>query len=854
MERRTFLRAGAATAGAAAAFAMLPESVQRAMAMAAPTGGLEVIQHVVILTQENRSFDHYYGSLRGIRGFGDPTAITLPTGRSVFHQPDGSGYVLPYPVSDQFMQGTAHDWYTGHDAWNKGRYDAWIAQKGKRTMATHSRAALPFYYALADAFTICDAYHSSEMGATNPNRTFLWTGKVGYEPGSTTVRATGNAPYGNANHTGYTWTTYPERLQAAGKSWRVYQEWDNYTDNPIEYFKTFVDVAKKALSRTGYSKVEAFYDALRAASATKQATMLADLATGVNTLSATERVLYDRALRRERPDQVLPAFAADVAADRLPAVSWIVAPERKSEHPVWGPNQGAEFTKTLLDAVASNPTVWNKTVVFLNYDENDGFFDHIPPPVPPLVGDGSDGKSTAPIGDEIADDDNAPIGLGIRVPMIVVSPWSRGGNVCSQVFDHTSVLQFLEKWSGIAEPNISPWRRAVCGDLTATLDLATAVVGYPNLPTPVPTSGPLNTNPAPPASQVLPAQESGTRPARPLPYVLGVSASVTSGSVALDFANTGAAGAHFYVYANAFRTDGPWRYTVEAGKALRDTFSGGTPTGAYDLTAYGPNGFLRRFAGNRVTATTSGNANPEVTLRHVPAEGRVYLDMRNSGTKACVVTVRANRYRTDGPWSYTVNPGATVTDSWTVAAAAHWYDLTATANTTDGFTRRFAGHMENGAQSTSDPAMGGTGTGSGPLPRTVRSFDSQETAGENGAAANAVDGNPATMWHTAWSAGNAPLPHELQLDLGSSRTVTGLTYLPRQDGGANGRIGQYEVATSANGSTWTVVGTGTFADNATAKTVTLTSGTARYVRLRALTEAGGRGPWTSAAEITPLGW
>ncbi|GIG56134.1 phospholipase C, phosphocholine-specific [Longispora fulva] len=824
------------------------------MAMAAPTGGLEIIEHVVILTQENRSFDHYYGSMRGVRGFADPTAVTLPTGRSVFHQPDGTGYVLPYPVNDQFMQGTDHGWATGHQAWNQGRHDAWVARKGKRTMTTHRREALPFYYALADAFTICDAYHCSEMGPTNPNRTFLWTGKVGYEPGSTTVRATGNAPYGNAGHTGYTWTTYPERLQAAGKSWRVYQEWDNYTDNPIEFFKTFVDIAAKALAQTTYTKVEAFYGALLAATPSVQTTMLANLAAGVATLSAAERVLYDRGLRRERPDQVLAAFGADVAANQLPAVSWIVAPETRCEHPDWGPNSGAEFTKQLLDKLASNPTVWNKTVVFLNYDENDGFFDHIPPPVPPLVGDGSDGVTSVPVGDEIADDDNEPIGLGSRVPMIVVSPWSRGGNVCSQVFDHTSVLQFLEKWTQVAEPNISAWRRAVCGDLTATLDLTTATVAYPSLPTPVPTSGPAHTDPAPPPAQSLPAQESGTRPARPLPYSLFVSATVQAGSLKLDFSSTGGVGAHFYVYANAYRTDGPWRYTVGAGDVLSDTWAAGSPAGAYDYTAYGPNGFLRRFAGNRVTATTTGNANPEVTLRYAPAEGKIYLKMVNSGTKACTITVRANRYLTTGPWTYPLAAGATDERSWTTTASSNWYDLTATADTADGFTRRFAGHMENGQASTSDPTLGGAGSGTpGPLPATVAGFDSQETSGEDGRASNAVDGNPATIWHTAWSSGDAALPHEIRLDLGANHTVSGLNYLPRQDGGTHGRIGSYKVYLSTDGTTWgTAVTSGTFPNSATLKSVTFTPATARYVRLQALTEAGG-GPWTSAAEITVLG-
>ncbi|MEV6521167.1 phosphocholine-specific phospholipase C [Longispora sp. NPDC051575] len=856
MDRRNFLRSAALTAGAGTAFALLPESVRRAMAMAAPTGGLEVIEHVVILMQENRSFDHYYGSLRGVRGFNDPTALTLSTGKSVFHQPDGANHVLPYPVSDQFMQGTSHGWSDGHNAWNGGRNDQWIPNKGKRTMTTHLRSALPFYYELADAFTICDAYHCSENGPTNPNRYYLWSGKLGFEPGSTTTRATDNRAWRNPSHTGYTWTTYAERLQAAGKSWRVYQEWDNYGDNALDYFKTFLDVGRKALLKTkdsagkAYTKLEFFYDqgvlpAAKAGNTAAVNTLLAQLAEGVATLTAAERGLYDRALHRVAADQTVAAFGADVANDRLPAVSWICAPERKTEHPDWGPNDGAEFTKQLLDKLASNPSVWNKTVVFITYDENDGFFDHIPSPAAPATA--NEGLSTAGVADEIVGTE--PIGLGTRVPMIVVSPWTRGGNVSSQVFDHTSVLQFLEKWTGVAETNISPWRRAVCGDLTSALDLSTAVVGYPALPTPVPTSGPMSTNPQPPAVQALPAQETGVRTARPLPYTLTVSGKVAAGGFTLDFTNAGTAGAHFFVYANAYRTDGPWRYTVEAGKSLSDTWVAGTPTGAYDLSVVGANGYVRRFAGNRVTATTSGNANPEVTLRYSPAENVVYLKMTNSGTKACVFTVRGNN-RPGGPWTYTVAAGASTEDYFSTGNGNKgWYDLTVTADTTDGFVRRFAGHMENGAASSSDPVMG-----SGRLAGTVKYFDSQETVGETAPATRAVDGNPATFWHTKWSGGNAPLPHELQLDLGSARTVTGVTYLPRQDGGANGRIGQYELQLSTDGTTWSTAVAGTFADDAAAKTVRCWPTSARYVRLRALTEAGGRGPWTSAAEITPLGW
>ncbi|WP_328996039.1 phospholipase C, phosphocholine-specific [Kribbella sp. NBC_01245] len=785
MKRRDLLRASAAVAG----FSLLPINLRNALALPAPTGGgLEMIEHVVIFMQENRSFDHYYGSLRGVRGFSDPTAIGLSSGRSVFHQPtgNGSGYVLPYQVADQFMAGTPHGWGDSHAAWNNGRNDQWVPYKTVRTMTHLRRESLPFYYALADAFTLCDAYHCSEAGPTNPNRMYMFTGTIGYEPG-TTNRAIGNDSWDNPTHTGYTWTTYAERLQQAGRSYRVYQEWDNYGDNSLEYFTTYMDVAKKALAYTGHAKLYSFYYAIEKATPADQQTMLANLAKGVATLTPEERTMYDGGLRRERPGQLASAFKADVDAGRLPAVSYVVAPEDQSEHPDWGPNTGAELVKRVLDAIAAKPEVWNKTLVLLNYDENDGFFDHLPAPAPPLST--NDGLSTAPITDEVTL--NAPIGLGARVPMMVVSPWSRGGNVCSEVFDHTSVVRFLEQWTGIAEPNISPWRRAVCGDLTSALDLTTAVVTYPNLPTPVPTSGPWSTKPTPPNPQVFPLHEPGVRPARPLPYNLTVSSRVTQERFWIDFRNDGMAGAHFFVHATGARTDGPWRYTVEAGKTLTDYWIAGTPTGAYDLTVTGANGFLRRFAGNRIT---TGKANPEATLRYAPADNQVWVRFANQGSVACTFTARVNN-RAGGPWTYTVQPGGSVEDFFNVGGTYGWYDVTLT--TDGGFVRRFAGHVEKGAQSNSDPVMG-----SGALPSTVKSSADKE----------------------------------IQLSLGTSRTITGVRFTPRV-------AGQFELFLSNDGITW-----GSPVAVSNSQPLRCWPAKAQYVRVRAST--GGQQPWA----VTPLGW
>jgi phospholipase C len=151
--------------------------------------------------------------------------------------------------------------------------------------------------------------------------------------------------------------------------------------------------------------------------------------------------------------QLAGTFEGDARADRLPQVSWLVAPTAQSEHPNYFPAAGAEYIAQKLDAIASNPDVWAKTAFILTYDENDGQFDHVPPPVP--------APGTA---DEFIHDE--PIGLGFRVPVTIVSPWTAGGHVYSEVLDHTSLIRFLEARFGVPEPNITTWRRRTCGDLT----------------------------------------------------------------------------------------------------------------------------------------------------------------------------------------------------------------------------------------------------------------------------------------------------------------------------------------------------------------------------------------------------
>jgi phospholipase C len=678
LNRRRFLQIAGATAG----FTALSSSISRAAAIPAGrrTGTLKDVEHIVVLMQENRSFDHYFGSLRGVRGFGDPRPVQLATGKSVWHQPNGDQEVLPYhpdakDLGLRFIEGLNHEWTGSHAAVNGGRYDQWIPAKSTATMAYLTREDIPFHYALADTFTVCDAYHCSLIGGTDPNRYYMWTGWTGND-------GKGGGPVLDNSEAGYGWTTYPERLEQAGISWKIYQDtgdgldaaggWGwiedayrgNYGDNSLLYFDQYRN------AKPG----DALYDKAR---------------TGTNAKAG---------------DGFFDVLRADVKGGRLPQISWIAAPEAFSEHPNWPANYGAWYVSQVLDALTSDPEVWSRTALFITYDENDGYFDHVVPPYAPAAGHGA---STADTALELfggnATYAAGPYGLGQRVPMVAVSPWSTGGYVCSEVFDHTSVIRFMERRFGVHEPNISPWRRAVCGDLTSAFDFSLKNDGPAHLPG---TDGyrPPDQDrhdsyvPVPPAHQALPKQEKGSRPTRPLPYVPRADAVVTAsdGHVTLDFGGGAAAGVCFHV-TSANRTDGPWTYTTEAGRRISGSWDTAGTRGAYDLTAHGPNGFLRTFQGS------ADRTAAEVTARHDAATGRVELTLANSGRSDLRLTVRNaydNKHRT-----VVVRSGHRETYAVDLGGSGHWYDLTVVGDHDAAFLRRFAGHVETGRPGVSDPAI-----------------------------------------------------------------------------------------------------------------------------------------------------
>jgi phospholipase C len=447
----------------------MPPNVRRLLAQEPPkNSSLRDIKHVVMLMQENRSFDHYFGAMSGVRGFGDPNALQLASGKSVFYQPDAEnpeGYLLPFHLdtrnsSAQKIPSTSHAWAVQHDAWNGGKMDRWLpahrkadGQNGPYCMGYYNRDDIPFQYALAEAFTVCDAYHCSVLGPTWPNRMYWFTGMIDPEGLHGGPILNNTAP-----KEGYTWTTYAERLEQAGVPWKVYQQEDNYGCNLLETFKVFKDAPKGS-------------------------------------------PLYSKAVLRGPEGQ----FEYDARNDQLPAVSWIIPTSFQSEHPDHMPADGAAFVASKIDAIAANPDVWAKTVFILNYDENDGIFDHVAPPSPPA------GTAREFV-------NGLPIGGGFRVPCILISPWTSGGWVCSQPFDHTSVLQFLEQFTGVREANISDWRRSTFGDLTSAFRFRQADRKPPLLPD---TSGELtlakytSTNLPKPVfpegDQHPPKQEAGSR-------------------------------------------------------------------------------------------------------------------------------------------------------------------------------------------------------------------------------------------------------------------------------------------------------------------------------------------------------
>ena len=676
----------------AAAIALSP-AIARAQAINArsKTGTIQDVEHIVILMQENRSFDHYFGTMNGVRGFGDRFPIPLPGGRTVWAQSHAKALppvIAPFPLNTKQtfahmrVEGTPHSWADAQYAWDNGRMTNWPDQKHPHAMGYYEEADIPFQWALANAFTICDAYHCSFVGGTNTNRLFLWTGTndgAGTRGGPSISNSHDTLPEKGGAKQPYLWISYCERLERVGISWKIYEDMvDNFGDNPLVGFK-------------------AFRDSLASAPGSNPALAKKGLST-----------------------QHLDALRADVVAGTLPKVSWVVSPAADSEHPgPSSPAQGADYIARVLDCLTANPDVWSRTVLLINFDENDGFFDHVPPPAPPsrdasgkLIGRTSEDIEgeyhlVRAESEEKAERDDLmgrPYGLGPRVPLYVVSPFARGGWVNSEVCDHTSVIRFLEKRFGVREPNISPWRRAVCGDLTSCFDFKTPNAALAQLPATAETAGRAatfkdRTTPPTPSDPLRPVQGVAVRRSRSLGYDLRATLTAYD-PPQITFSNGGSIGAVFHVYDMLRLDQPPRRYTVGTPVVMSDQW----PAGRYDLCVYGPNGFFRRFAGR---SDERGLLAGEVASFDAPPRLSIVLNGRALGEAR--VTVSSPAYEQLKPWTVALGgqgEGSAVHE-WDLSATGGWYDFRVQHEGNPQWLVRMAGRIEAGEHSISDPAMGG---------------------------------------------------------------------------------------------------------------------------------------------------
>ncbi|RYY55722.1 MAG: phospholipase C, phosphocholine-specific [Chitinophagaceae bacterium] len=832
--RRDFLKQATLASGAAGLMHFLPPSLAKAMAIDPAKGSTFMdAEHIVFLMQENRSFDHAFGTLQGVRGYDNPRAIDLPSGRPVWAQTNDRGETFApfrldiHNTKATWMSSLPHSWTNQVDARNDGFYDKWLQAKASGhedyqsmplTMGYHNREDIPFYYAMADAFTVCDHNFCSSLTGTTPNRLYFWSGTI-REKARPDVMArvyNGDADYERQA----SWKTFPERLEEENISWKVYQNeisvgtglegeadsWlANFTDNPLEFFEQYkVKLSPEFIANlpsaklkieTAVSETRAKLETLAAGSKEqrKEAEKLKWLEQALKTnihdqatcttakfdaLDDFEKNIHRKAFANNRDDKdyhelssftyndngttrevkipkgdVLHQFRKDVDGGQLPSVSWLVAPENFSDHPssAW---YGSWYISEVMNILTKNPEVWKKTIFIITYDENDGYFDHLPPFVVPHpskkeTGAVSKGIDTAVEyvigpGQQSSEKDDlreSPIGLGYRVPMIIASPWSRGGWVNSQVFDHTSSLQFLEKFltaktgKKITEPNISEWRRTICGDLTSVFRPYNGE--QIKFPEPVKRQPfiqgiheaqfkklpddfvKIDTSTGEIKQRRL--QEKGTRPSNALPYQPHADLSIdrASGNIAIQFRvdNSGTpgvvAGTPFIVYTIGKYNGAihkPRNYAVAAGEAISDSWSvSGFDDGTYHLRVYGPNGFYREFKGKTTAAPFSVS-----TLRN---------GLTDKGKKAAIPSIAlqlspvdADQVRlsiTDNSYGAPVKqivaiPGNTATRfSADLERQQGWYDFSVTSPDHPEHIMRYAGRIETGKDSITDPLMGG---------------------------------------------------------------------------------------------------------------------------------------------------
>ena len=518
-------------------------------------------------------------------------------------------------------------------------------------MAYLTRDDIPFHYALADAFTVCDAYHCSFIGATDPNRYYMLSGHVGND-------GKGGGPVLGNQEPGYGWTTYAERLEQAGVSWKVYQDigdgldaagnWGwiddayrgNYGDNSLLYFNKYRN------AKPG----DPLYDKAR---------------TGTNAKAG---------------DGYFDLLKADVKAGKLPQVSWIAAPEAFTEHPNWP----VELRRLVHLAGPGRAHLQPRGV------EQDRPVHHVrrerrllrprrpavrprrPPrrACPPWTPRSTTSRATRTYA-------AGHYGLGQRVPMIVVSPWSTGGFVNSEVFDHTSIIRFMEQRFGVQEPNISPWRRAVCGDLTSAFDFGRQghrpgdAARTPTATSRRTTTGTPTTCPRPPAN-AAPAQAGAGLPARAPAAVRPAGGRRRRRPRPASSRSPSAAAprrARASTSGRGNRTDGPWTYTTEAGKKLSDTWNTDVLQGRVRPVGVRPERLPARLQGPRQDGGPRGDRPPRQGERQPQADP----EERAAAPTANLTVTNAYGGAAE---TFKVKAGGTVEHTVDLRASKRWYDVT----------------------------------------------------------------------------------------------------------------------------------------------------------------------------------
>jgi len=811
--RRSFIKKAGILAGSFGIFSHLPKSIEAALAINPIEGSTYMdAEHIVMLMQENRSFDHSFGTLRGVRGFNDRRAIKLANGNPVWLQSNKKGQTYaPFRMDIKNSKASwsgdlPHSWENQIGAWNEGKFDKWLdwKQSGRKeynglplTLGYYTREDIPFYYAFAEAFTICDQHFCSSITGTTTNRHYFWTGKCAANSNSKPLTRNSDTYYNKMVN----WKTFPERLQENGISWKVYQNeislqneisgngeslLGNFTDNNLEWFEQYnvrfkkshidfylrriaelpqeiADLEKQLAADSNSQKVkntltqkqnqlESFNREVEQYSAANYAKLssfekeLHERAYQTNegdpNYHQTEEVEFEGTTIRVPKGDILHQFRKDVEQGNLPTVSWLCAPQHFSDHPS-APMYGAWYVSEILNILTKNPEVWKKTIFILNYDENDGYFDHVPPFVAPKPGDVSAGMVSAELQDGLqtefvtkeqelasgiseANATEGPVGLGYRVPLIIASPWTRGGWVNSEVCDITSTIQFLEFFlnkkygKNIEESNISNWRRAITGNLTSVFRTYNSrekmnLPEFLDMKRQISEIDHAKNKPLPDGFQeftavdiekikvverhtLLPFQESGTKPSNALCYELYVHENSVDGQLELTFEasnkrfGVNALAGAFNVYdlsgANRFSKS----FAVQAGKKLTYAWAKDVRD-AYQIAVHGPNGYYWKYFSTRAVE-------PLRIKTSYSVKNNLIIEIANISNETQQIRME-NAYRKTTQ-NLSIKSKKTIVLEIDTKDFGRWYDVIIKV---EGWERQYAGRIENGQPSISDPLM-----------------------------------------------------------------------------------------------------------------------------------------------------